>query len=199
MGFWQKAAGFGVGLAGAVTGQPALIGAGASIIGADVTAEGAKKAAQQQMDAAEKARADANARYDATKQEQRAIYDQSSAAFQPFIGLGQGVLPNLGSMVGLSPAATPTMIPNVTGTTPTGLEPAAVDTSGGVQSMTQAPAQARAERQTASAYGKRGDGGLRLANLGGLVLVQSPDGMEKQLLTRARADDALARGAREVS
>lgn len=175
-----------------MTGNPALISAGAGIIGAGVAAEGANKAAGQQVAAAEKAQADANTRYDATRAEQRGILDQSQANFAPYIGLGQGVLPTLGSMVGLQQQAAPAMNPTAA-TVPTAA-PVAAPT--GVDAMTMSPAQARAERQTASSYGKRE--GMTLGRLGGLVLVQSPDGSERRLLQRAKADQAIAAGATEV-
>lgn len=194
MGLWQKLAGVGLGITGAVTGNPALISAGAGIVSADIGAEGAKKAADQQIAAAEAARADANTRYDATRAEQRAIYDQSAAAFQPYIGLGHGALPNLAGMTG-------TTLPAINApSTPQTLQELGTPAAAPPQAMprTESPADERARNRTMTSYeNKRG---LTLGELGGqgLVMVVSPDGTERRLLPRAQADIAIQAGGRAL-
>jgi hypothetical protein len=194
MGVWAKLGGIALGITGAVTGNPALISAGASVIGADIGAEGAKKAANQQIAAADAAKAEANARYDATRAEQRAIYDQSSSAFQPFIGLGQGALPNLAGMTGI------TMPALSAPSTPQTLQELGTPAPQAQTAMprTEAPADERARNRTMTSYeNKRG---LTLGELGGqgLVMVVSPDGSERRLLPRAQADIAIKAGGREM-
>jgi hypothetical protein len=190
MGLWAKLAGGAAVVGGAMTGNPALIAAGAGIIGNDITAEGANKAAGQLEDAATAARTDANARYDATAARQGQVYDQNRAAFDPFISLGQGVTPTLGSMVGLSLPA-PRTLQELGTPGPVSAAPAPVQTGPTASQRPQAP--------IASSYaeGKREPRSLEALGRG-LLLVASPDGSEKRWLTRREADRAIAAGGVEV-
>lgn len=204
MGLWTKLAGIAVGGAGVVTANPALVLAGASIIGADVASEGAKKAGEQQAAGAEKAKTELDARYDQTRADQKATYDQSVQGFAPYQALGQGALPNLGAMVGLSPAQfAPSSAAPPQGQTLGQLgapAPGATPAGQGVGVVAGAAPQQRAAMQTASSYQPpETKAGRSLGQMGsGLVLVKSPDGAEQRYLTRREADRAVAAGGMEV-
>jgi hypothetical protein len=208
MSLWAKLGGIAVGAVGAATGNPLLIGAGVSIIGADVAADAGKKAADQQIAASERAQADTNTRYDAAAAQQKAAYEQSTAGFAPFTALGQGALPNLGAMVGLSPSQfTPS---TAAPTTPAAPAPQTLGQigapgQGGVRNpgaglVAPGTQQARAAGLSGSAYqGPETKAGRSLSQVGsGLVQVASPDGAEQRWLTRREADRAVAAGGKEI-
>lgn len=190
MGLWAKLAGGAMAAVGAATGNPALIAGGVSIIGNDVTSEGANKAAGQLEDAATAARTDANQRFDATAARQAQVYDRDRAAFDPFIALGHGVTPTLGSMVGISLPAPRTL--QQLGT------PAAASAAPAPVSSPQA-ATTRPQAPIESSYQERKREPRSLEALGrGLVVIASPDGTERAWLTRREADKAIAAGGVEV-
>lgn len=91
MSIWGKIAGIGVAAAGAITGNPALIGTGASIFGADVASGAAKDAAATQAAAGQKS-------LDLQKQ----IYTQGQANLSPYMSAGAGAITNLRGLTGQS-------------------------------------------------------------------------------------------------
>jgi hypothetical protein len=190
---WAKLAGIGLGVAGAVTGNPALLSAGASVFGADVAAEGAKKAAKTQAAAADKALAEGNQRYDAVTNEMRGLSQASDAGFAPYQQLGTGAVGTLGSLVGLPPiAASP-----VNASQPVGA-PVPMGSAGQPPAppvVTQDP-QSRAEATRASVYSKRGELG-DLGRMAGLVTLQAPTGEIRRVPARM-AERFVAQGAQVV-
>ena len=196
MGIWAKLGGAGLGIAGLVTGNPALIGAGASVIAADTAAGAASKASQQQVDAAEKAKAEANQRYDATRGEQWQVFQNALAGFAPYQQLGVGATGNLGQLTGI-PMNLATNAP-AEQVVPPALVDAATPASA---TPSLATPQTRAQQQTASGYGMEGkrDGMLpsSLGSLGGMVWVQAPTG-ERMRMPTFRAEQAVLKGAQII-
>ena len=194
MSKWATLGGIGLGVAGFLTGNPALVSAGGAIATGGMAAGAANKASEQQVAATEKAQAQSDALYNTARDEQKRVYEQSNAAFQPYIGLGHGSLGNLGSMVGLQPMAAPTMTqgqPYVNQSLsalaqPPGSGRPVVDPEG------LKPAQAA--MANASGYGKNED---RMTSMvpRGLVRVEAPTG-ELRWMPRGEADRYVAAGAR---
>lgn len=189
-------AGIGLGVAGVATGNPGLIVAGASVLGSDVSAEGAKKSSEQLVASTEQARAESNARYDATRNEQRGVYERGASGFSPYMNLGASVVPTLGSMVGQ------TSLPQAPGVVlPSAAPAAAMPTVPTLGAMAQTPVMAAPDlqmrsQQQASQYGKNPDRAEQ-APVREQVLIQAPDG-ERRYVPRRLADKFVARGAQVV-
>ena len=122
MSIWSRIGAIGLGVVGAATGNPALIGAGVGVFRAGETANAAKKAAAQQTEAAQKA-------IDYSRQN----FEQSRANLQPYVNAGQGSLALLSQGMGLQdPRSQPApqlpqqrMYPTPTGQAPPGYDPEA--------------------------------------------------------------------------
>jgi hypothetical protein len=176
-----------------ITGNPAIgVAVGGQLLSGAMGADSAKKAAEQQAAATQEAQARTDALYQGSRDEARRVYETSTAAFQPYINLGHGVVPTLGSMVGLSPTAAPSAATPVPGLTPS--EPSTL----GAIVERSAPRSAverggedvgkRAARATASGYGGAG---------GRAVLVKAPTG-ELSWANPVQAERYVAAGAQIV-
>jgi hypothetical protein len=105
MGLWSKIAGIGLAGAGLVTGNPALVGIGASVLSGGMAADASKDAAQTQSESADRAMAENRRVYDQSAGIQKQVYDTTRADLAPYMAVGGGAMGNAGSMVGLSPGA----------------------------------------------------------------------------------------------
>lgn len=90
MGFWSALAGIGTSIAGVVTGQPELIGAGIGLIGSGVQSDQVSKAANAQEAAAKQALGI-----------QQQVYNQQQQNLAPYMSLGVGAAGNLQKLLGL--------------------------------------------------------------------------------------------------
>jgi len=170
------------------------------VLGSDISAEGAKKSSEQLVASTEQARGESNTQYDATRNEQRGVYERAASGFSPYMNLGASVVPTLGSMVGQSslPQAPGVVLPSAAPATemPTAPTLGAMATPSLPLDPEGLPAGRRASAQ-ASQYAKNPS---RFENepAGGLVRVQAPDGALRWM-NRATADEWVARGAQVVS
>jgi hypothetical protein len=192
MGLWGKLAGIGLGVAGVVTGNPGLIVAGASVLGNSMAGDGVNRAADQQVAAAEKAQGQADQIYGDARREQRGIYENSLAAFQPYQALGTGSVRNLGGLVGLPANFMDTQATPVNATAAPIAEAAEAPATD-----TAAPIVARRQQAASSYQGKREGMDRDLGRMGGLVLLRAPTG-ETRRLPMHLADQAIAKGAQVV-
>jgi len=190
MSIWGKLAGIGLGVAGAVTGNPALLATGASIFTGDLASSAAKDAAKTQA-----------AAVDRGLEVNRAMYDQSRADLAPYLSLGAGTMGNLGRMVGVTPAAPGALgAPGVAPAPGAGVAGGTVGQLAGTGNPWQTAAALKAaprERQavTASGYGA---GGGTVGQMGGpMALLQAPTG-EVRSVPGALAAAYEAKGARRI-
>lgn len=198
MGLWTKVAGIGLGVAGVVTANPALIAAGGSIVASDLAADGSKKAQATQEKASDEAMGVNTKAYDDTRAIQSQVYNQTRADLNPYMTVGSGAMGTLGSMVGLPPSSAPAAMNSAaSGTSLGGMYtppvspgmPAAKDGAG-------ASPQTRAVLSTQSAYsGQKNEG--TLARAGGLVRLKAPDGSTR-MVPQAKVPMYLEAGAVEV-
>ena len=194
MGLWAKLGAVGAGVAaGVITGNPAIgVAVGGQLLSGAMGADSAKQAAEQQAAVTRDAQAQTDALYQGSRDEAKRVYETSTAAFQPYINLGHGVVPTLGSMVGLSPTAASAATPAVAPQTPG--EPSTL----GAMAERAAPRMAverdaedvgkRAARATASGYGGGG---------GRMVMVKAPTG-ELSWANPVQAQRYVAAGAEIV-
>jgi len=195
-----KLAGIGLGAAGLATGNPALIMAGASILGTDIQSEAAKDAAKTQEQGVAKAKAESDA-----------IYNQSRASFAPYMQMGTGAMGHLGQLVGLPPGggmtaggmppsgpAAPT-IPGQQGPQMPGSEPSSMwGMADRMRNAAQGGEQAQLRGAALNESGVEGTReGMDLGSLGGLVLLQAPNGELKRVPQR-QAESFVSRGAQVV-
>lgn len=206
MSFWGKLAGIGIAAAGVATGQPALIGAGASVFTGDMASEASKGAAKTQSDAADKALGVNQQVHDDTRKTNTDVYNRSNAVLAPFVSTGSSAMGSLGSLLGLpaAPAGVTAALSPVA--SPTG----AIPLPGSAQPTDKAPmqrapetAQSRAAMSTASAYQPPTLGGMA----GGMVPMLAPDGTVQSVPSNqvafyaskgARPLDSAPTGATEV-
>jgi hypothetical protein len=193
MSLWATLGGIGLGVAGFATGNPGLIAAGAGVIGQGVANDANKDAAQIQADAAAKAQQQSDALYNGARTEMRGVYDQGQAGLAPYTALGHASLGNLGSMVGLKPSAAPAPMQS-TPYAPQSLASLAQPDQGRQVVDPEGLRPSQAAMANASGYGKNPDRGEAMAGQG-MVRVQAPTG-EERWMPRARADQAVAMGAR---
>lgn len=178
MSIWGKIAGIGLGIVGAVTGNPALIATGAGIIGGDVQSEGAKSAAKSEVAAGDKSLAI-----------QKDIYERGQAGLSPYMSAGTGAVTNLRGLSGqplevVGPAAgTPgSLPPNAAAPSPRmATDTGAVPT--GDVAVPRSTLQNFASQQTASGY----------------VTMRSPDGSMTQPVPANLVDHYRQQGATVVS
>lgn len=178
MSIWGKIAGIGVAALGVATGNPALIGTGASIFGADVASEGAKSAAKTQDAAADKSLA-----------LQKNIYERGQAGLSPYMSAGAGAVTNLRGLTGqplevVGPAAgTPSTMPAnaAVPSTRTASDAGAVPT--GDVAVPRTTLQNFATSQTQSGY----------------VTMRSPDGSMTQAVPANLVEHYRQQGASVVS
>lgn len=182
MSLWGKLAGIGLGVAGVVTGNPALIAAGGSVLAGDVAATASKDAARTQAAAADRAMG-----------VQRQVYDDARATLSPYTALGASAAGSLGSLLGL-PAGGGGMV-----TAPAGAAaataPALAGTAGAPGPGMVGAVEGKRDPMNASGYG--GGRGGSIASLSGVQMLEAPDGTVKAV-PRDRAAFYLRRGARPV-
>lgn len=195
-------AGIGLGAAGAITGNPLLIAAGAKVLGTSIQADAAKQAADTQVAASEKARAESDALYNTAKADANALYSASRQNFDPYLQMGSGAMGHLGQLVGLppgggmTPAATAPAAPTVPGQVPAGMPGSTPLPAQAAGAPSLAGPQLRgAALNESGIQGKRE--GMDLGNLGGLVLLRAPTG-ELKRVPQAQADSFVQRGAQVV-
>jgi hypothetical protein len=172
MSFWGKLAGIGTAVAGVATGNPLLIGAGASIVAGDVRSEAAKKAAKQQMQASDEAMG-----------ETRRVFEDTRAGYAPYQNVGTSAAGSLGSLLGLPPVSSAP----VTGAVP---QPAALGPLRPAGALPGGPGASSAMLNQGSSAGT-------LGGAAGVQVLQAPDGSVKTV-PAAQAQWYIQRGARAV-
>jgi hypothetical protein len=190
VGFWGKLAGIGTAAAGAVTGNPALIGAGAAIFTGDMNAEASKKAAATLDKSAQEAQAVNQRVYDDTRRTQGQIHANTQTALAPYLTLGSGAAGAAGNMLGIpdaSSGSTPSML---TGLSPMGATESASPAASPVAAAT---APQRAQAVSRSAYAPPTIGGLAA----GVVPMAAPDG-SVNLVPSNQVAYYTSRGARAL-
>jgi hypothetical protein len=190
MGLWSKIAGVGLGVVGAVTGQPGLIGAGASILTGGMAADASKDAAKTQSESADKAMAQNTAVYNQTAGTQRQIYDNTQADLAPYKTVGAGAMGNMGSMVGLPPSNLTPLSQVANGTMPVGGGQAAPMPT----DAAAATPQVKASLATQSGYTQQGE---KRGGTGRTVLLRAPNG-EVKAVPDTQAEAYVSRGAQRL-
>lgn len=197
MSFWGKLAGIGMMGAGFVTGNPALIGAGATVMTGDMAADASKNAAKTQSQAADKAMALNTRMYDDTSQRQAAVYADNRAAFVPFVNLGTSAAGSLGSLLNLPPGSA------MSATPPAGAMPAGgagqylTDAMGRPTPILQGGGRLLPDPQSVASQATQSGYAGSLGTLDGEDLV-APDGTHKRV-PREQVAYYVSRGARRAS
>lgn len=205
MGFWSTAAGIALGGVGVATGNPALIGMGASIATGGMAADASRRAAETQSQAADRALANQQQVYDTSRGAATEAYNRSNAVLAPWVTTGSSAMGSLGGLLGLPPASSgvtdalsPLASPQGAIPTPAGVG-VGLDAGGAPvnpRSPAAAEAPARAAMSTQSGYAAPRSKTLG-ALAGGLVTLQAPDGT-MQAVPAGQAEFYVSKGARVV-